>query len=235
MPSLETPERVLIVGAHPDDPDAAAGGSVAVWTDAGAAVWYVIVTSGDKGIPDDETDLKTFTETREQEQLASAEYLGAEGVTFLRLTDGEVFDTLELRERITLEIRRFRPDLVVTHDPLTRLYRQHPDHRAVGFATIHSVFPSSRLSTFFPEHAEHGYAPHSVSRMLLFASERPDTFVDIEPVMERKLEAMEMHVSQRIAFPGGVRARMRQRAEEAAALAGNGLALAESYLLVDMD
>jgi LmbE family N-acetylglucosaminyl deacetylase len=234
IPSLETPQRVLIVGAHPDDPDAFCGGSVATWTDSGAAVWYVVVTSGDKGVPDPETDIKTFTETRETEQLASAEYLGAEGVTFLRYTDGEVFDTMELRERITLEIRRFKPDLIVTHDPLTRLYRQHPDHRAVGFATLHSAFPSCRMSTFFPQHATDGYEPHVAGKVLLFATDKPDTFVDIEPVMERKLEALEMHVSQENAFPGGLRQRMRRRAEEAGALSGN-LSLAESYLFVDLE
>ncbi|MEX2426565.1 MAG: PIG-L family deacetylase, partial [Thermomicrobiaceae bacterium] len=187
VPSLESPERILIVGAHPDDPDAFCGGSVAAWTDAGAEVWYVVVTSGDKGVPDAETDVATFTETREQEQLTSAEYLGAQGVTFLRYIDGEVFDSLELRERITLEIRRFKPDLIISHDPLTRQYRQHPDHRAVGFAAIHSAFPSSHLTTFFPQHIEDGFETHVTPTMLLFGSERPDVFIDIGPTLERKL------------------------------------------------
>jgi LmbE family N-acetylglucosaminyl deacetylase len=231
MESFETPERVLIVGAHPDDPDAFCGGTVAAWSDVGVSIWYVVVTSGDKGIPEDESDLAKFTEVREQEQLASAEHLGAEGVTFLRLTDGEVFDTLELRERITLEIRRFKPDLIVTHDPLTRLYRQHPDHRAVGFATLHSAFPSSRLRTFFAHHAEEGYEPHVVERVLLFGSEQPDTFIDVKAVMERKIEALEMHVSQVDAFHGGARARFTQRAEEAGAQSGQ-YTLAEAYLSV---
>lgn len=233
MSALETPNRILIVGAHPDDPDAFCGGSVAAWADAGADVWYVVVTSGDKGVPDLETDVTSFTETREQEQLSSAEYLGAKGVTFLRYTDGEVFDSLELRERITLEIRRFKPDLIVTHDPLTRQYRQHPDHRAVGFAALHSAFPSCRLSTFFPHHLEEGFGAHVCEAMLLFGSDQPDMFVDIEAVMERKLEALEMHVSQQNAFPGGVRERMRQRAESIGHQSGQ-YKLAESFLFVDL-
>jgi LmbE family N-acetylglucosaminyl deacetylase len=233
MATFETPERVLIVGAHPDDPDAFCGGTVAVWSDAGTSIWYVVVTSGDKGVPDSEFDLETFTDIREQEQLASAELLGAEGVTFLRHTDGEVFDTLELRERITLEIRRFRPDLIITHDPLTRLYRQHPDHRAVGFATIHSAFPSSRLPTFFPHHIEEGHPPHVCRRMLLFASDQPDTFIDIEPVIERKIEALELHFSQEQAFQGGASVRFRQRAEEAGEQSET-FYLAEAFLAVDL-
>ncbi len=233
MQSLETPKRILIVGAHPDDPDAHCGGSVAAWTDAGAEIWYVVVTSGDKGVPDNETDVSAFTEIREQEQLNSAEYLGAKGVTFLRYTDGEVFDSLELRERITLEIRRFKPDLIVSHDPLTRQYRQHPDHRAVGFAVLHSAFPSSRLATFFPHHARDGFEPHVTEAMLLFGSDSPDVFIDIEMTMERKLEALEMHVSQENAFPGGVRSRMRQRAEEAGQQSGE-YSLAESFHFVQL-
>lgn len=233
VPSLETPERILIVGAHPDDPDAFCGGSVAAWTDAGAQIWYVVVTSGDKGVPDPETDVATFTEIREQEQLSSAEYLGAQGVTFLRYIDGEVFDSLELRERITLEIRRFKPDLIITHDPLTRQYRQHPDHRAVGFATIHSAFPSSHLTTFFPQHASEGVEPHVTRQLLLFGSDRPDTFIDIGATFERKIEALEMHVSQEAAFHGALRERMRMRAEDAGQVSGQ-YQLAEPFLFVDL-
>ncbi len=233
VPSLENPERILIVGAHPDDPDAFCGGSVAAWTDSGAEVWYVVVTSGDKGIPDTETDLETFTETREQEQLNSAEYLGAQGVTFLRYIDGEVFDSLELRERITLEIRRFKPDLIISHDPLTRNYRQHPDHRAVGFATIHSAFPSSHLPTFFPKHAEDGIEPHVTSNMLLFGSDQPDTFIDIGATFDRKIEALEMHVSQESAFHGELRERMQRRSATAGVESGE-YELAEAFLYVDL-
>jgi LmbE family N-acetylglucosaminyl deacetylase len=229
----KTPERILIVGAHPDDPDAFCGGSVATWSDAGAEIWYVVVTSGDKGVPDAETDVTTFTEIREQEQLNSAEYLGAQGVTFLRYIDGEVFDSLELRERITLEIRRFKPDLIVTHDPLTRQYRQHPDHRAVGFATIHSAFPTSHLPTFFPHHIEEGIDPHVTRHMLLFGSDQPDTFIDIGETFDRKIEALEMHVSQEAAFHGALRERMRHRAETAGQQSGQ-YELAESFLLVDL-
>jgi LmbE family N-acetylglucosaminyl deacetylase len=71
-------------------------------------------------------------------------------------------------------------------------------------------------------------------RALLFASDQPDTFVDIEPVIDRKLEALEMHVSQVSAFTGGVRQRMRQRAEEAGKQSGD-LNLAESYLVVNLE
>ncbi len=233
MKELPEASRILVVGAHPDDPDFACGGTVARWIAEGAAVRYVVVTSGDKGMPDPSLDPHVFTRTREAEQESSARLLGVEGVTFLRLTDGEVFDTLDLRRQLAAEMRRFRPDLIVTHDPLTRIYRQHPDHRAVGFATINAAFPSIRLATFFPEQAAQGLEPLDVHEMLLFGSDQPDTFFDIAPVFERKLEALTCHVSQVSAFPGGVFERVRGRAAEAGAPAG--LELAEAFLSVHME
>jgi LmbE family N-acetylglucosaminyl deacetylase len=233
LSELPAASRVMVVGAHPDDPDFACGGSVARWIASGAAVSYVVVTSGDKGMPDPSLDPLVFTRMREAEQEASAKLLGVEEVSFLRLTDGEVFDTLDLRRRLAAEMRRFRPDLIVTHDPLTRLYRQHPDHRAVGFATLNAAFPSIRLATFFPEQAAAGLAPHSVSAMLLFGSDRPDTYVDIAPLFDRKIEALQCHVSQASAFPGGLYERVRQRAAEAGAAAG--LELAEAFLSVVLE
>ncbi len=233
MSDLPNAARVMVVGAHPDDPDFACGGSVARWVAAGATVKYVVVTSGDKGMPDPTLDPLVFTRTREAEQEASAKLLGVEGVSFLRLIDGEVFDTLDLRRQLTAEIRGFRPDLIVTHDPLTRMYRQHPDHRAVGFATIHAAFPSTRLATFFPEQAAVGLAPHSVGEMLLFGSDQADTFIDIAPVFDRKIEALQRHVSQASAFPGGLQHRVRSRAAEAGAPAG--LELAEAFLAVHLE
>mgnify|MGYP001164749573 FL=1 len=226
-------ERVLIVGAHPDAPEFFCAGTVARWVAAGTIVHYVVVTSGDKGQPADWNENESFAAVREAEQLAAAQLLGVQGVTFLRLPDGEVFDTLTLRAQLTAEIRRFRPDIVLTHDPFTRLYRQHPDHRAVGAAALAAAFPASRLATFFPEQLAAGLQPHVVRTALLFGTERPDTFVDIAPVLERKLAALRCHVSQASAFPGGLETRVRSRAREAATPVG--LEFAEAFLWVDLE
>ena len=226
--------RVLFVGAHPDDPDAAAGGTVARLVAAGARVRYLVVTSGDKGAPNEElADPRFFIERREAEQRASAEHLGVEEVVFLRLRDGEVFDTLDLREKIVREIRRLQADLVITHDPLTRMLRQHPDHRAVGFATLAAVFPACRLASFFPEHQAEGLAPLDVHMLLLVGGDEANLWIDIAPAFERKIEALMLHESQASAFVGGVRGRMETRARRAGAPAGLELAEAFSYAWLD--
>lgn len=227
---------ILIVGAHPDDPDAFAAGTVARWTSAGARVRYLVVTSGDKGVPNDEiNDPTRFITMREEEQRRSATFLGADEVIFLRHRDGEVTDTLELRAQIVREIRRAKADLIVTHDPLTRMFRQHPDHRAVGFATLAAAFPSCRLASFFPEQIADGLEPHSVHMLLLAGGDPADwnLFVDISETFERKIAALALHESQASAFVGGLRPRMTQRAESMGAPAGFPLAEAFTFVWLD--
>jgi LmbE family N-acetylglucosaminyl deacetylase len=226
--------RVLVVGAHPDDPDAWCGGTVARWTASGARVRYLVVTSGDKGVPNDElADPSRFIAIREEEQRQSAALLGVEEVVYLHHHDGEVFDTLELRGQIVREIRRLEADLVVTHDPLTRMFRQHPDHRAVGFATMAAVFPACRLMSFYPEHAAEGLGPHSVHMLLLAGGNEPDLWVDISATFDQKLAALELHASQFSAFAGGLRFRMEKRAADMGAPAGLPLAEAFTYAWLD--
>jgi len=227
---------ILIVGAHPDDPDAFAAGTVARWTAAGARVRYLVVTSGDKGVPNDEiNDPTRFITMREEEQRRSAVLLGAEEVIFLRHRDGEVMDSLELRGQIVREIRRAKADLIVTHDPLTRMFRQHPDHRAVGFATLAAAFPSCRLASFYPEQIADGLEPHSVHMLLLGGGDPNDwnLFVDISETFERKIDALSLHESQASAFVGGPRSRMTQRAKDMGTPAG--LAMAEAFTFVWLD
>jgi LmbE family N-acetylglucosaminyl deacetylase len=220
-------KRILVVGAHPDDPDAFAAGTVARWTADGASVRYLVVTSGDKGIPDDAEDPAAWIAMREQEQIASARSLGVEQVEFLGFTDGEVFDSLALRARIVRTIRACKPDLVVTHDPFSTSFRWHPDHRAVGLATLAAVFPSCRLASFHPEQRAEGLEPHTVHMILAAGTDDPNLWVDISEKFDRKVEALRLHASQASAFVGGVESRMRRRAREAGAR--GGIELAEEF------
>ena len=48
MLDAEIPERALAVYGHPDDPEIAAGGTLARWADAGTTIWVVVTTRGDR-------------------------------------------------------------------------------------------------------------------------------------------------------------------------------------------
>ena len=180
--------RVLVVTAHPDDVDFGAAGTVATWTQAGIEVVYCIATSGDAGGYDD-TPRDRMAALREAEQRAAAKEVGVGDVRFLGYPDGRLTPSLELRRDISREIRRVRPDRVLTASPeiwWRRLGASHPDHRAVGEATVAAVYP------------EEGLAPWSVRELWLMAApdERVDHIVDTTDTVERKLAALRAHVSQ---------------------------------------
>src|SRR3954463_4392778 len=84
---LPEQKRVLLVAAHPDDPEFSSGGTVARWVRAGLEVIYVVATSGDKGTLDREMTGERLSNMREDEQRAAAARLGVKEVIFLRFPD----------------------------------------------------------------------------------------------------------------------------------------------------
>lgn len=194
-------ERVLCVAAHPDDIDFASAGTVAHWVDQGVEVAYLIVTRGDAGGFDD-TPRDRIPIVREAEQRAAAAALGVERVDFLDgYADGRVTSSLELRRDITMAIRRFRPDRILTNSPLRRWDRiagpSHPDHLAVGEATTCAVYPDARNEFAYPElRGAPGSQPWTVREVWYSGGPDPDHLVDITATYDRKLAALRAHVSQ---------------------------------------
>ena len=180
---LPTPERVLVVAAHPDDIEFGAAGTVARWIGEGAEVHYLLVTRGDKGSDDPAADVDALIVLREREQRAAAEEIGVAGVEFLDEPDGQVEPTLRLRERITHAIRAYRPEVVMTHDPtvlfVNNEWVNHPDHRAVGQAAIDAVFPTARDPLNFREHLDAGLEAWKVAELLLWSTNEANQIVDV--------------------------------------------------------
>ena len=197
---LPQPERVLVVAAHPDDAEFGAGGTVARWTRAGVAVRYLVVTRGDKGTDDLTATSADLAVKREAEQRAAAVELGVAGVDFLDEPDGQVTESLQLRERITYAIRRFQPEIVMTHDPtvvfVNNEWVNHADHRAVGIVTVDSVFPTARDRLNFPEHEAAGLEPWKVAELFLWSTNEANQFVDIADTLDTKVAALRHHASQ---------------------------------------
>ncbi|GAC1435111.1 MAG: PIG-L family deacetylase [Chloroflexota bacterium] len=218
---------LLVVGAHPDDTEFAAGGTIAVFTEAGQAVHYAVLTNGSKGTKDRALAGSRLVELRRDEQRAAGTALGvvADNIHFLEQTDGELVNSPELRVSLARLIRRIRPHVLAGHDPW-RPYQLHPDHRAAGFATTDAMV-AARDHLYVPElwAAEH-LEPYDVPEIWLFGAEVADHWVDISTTFERKLAAIRCHVTQ-VRDPEGLATRMR----EGAARVGEarGLAFAEAY------
>jgi LmbE family N-acetylglucosaminyl deacetylase len=218
----------LAFGAHPDDVELQAGGTLAAWAREGVRVELACFTSGEKGSHDPGADPEEIGRVRREEARAAGGQLGAGGVHFLGATDGELEATLALRVAVARLVRRVRPDVVLGHDPWRR-WLLHPDHRAAGLLTVDGVI-AARDPLYAPELAAEGLTAHRPHSILLFGTDAPDEVVDISATIDAKLAALRAHASQIVDQADLDR---RVRTWNAAIGADFGLPLAEAFHLLD--
>lgn len=165
--------RALVLVAHPDDPEYGMAAAVAEWIAAGKEVSYVLATRGEAGIaglaPADSGPLRV------QEQLRACARVGVTDLVFLDHPDGRIEEGLALRRDFAREIRRVRPDLVLT---LNHLDEWGPgrwnsaDHRAVGRAVLDAVGDADN-EWIFPELLLEERLPRHKTRRVAVMSPRP--------------------------------------------------------------
>lgn len=204
--------RVLVIAAHPDDVDFGSAGTIAQWTDAGLAVSYCIVTSGEAGGSDRSVSRADMVVIRQAEQTAAAKLVGVDDLHFLGYPDGQVEPSLRLRRDLARIIRLLRPDRVVCPSPERNYARpgvSHPDHRAVGSAALDAVYPDARNPFAFGELlTKERLEPWTVREVWIAGSPAADRYVDVTDTFARKIAALRCHVSQ-ISDPDGLEKRLR--------------------------
>jgi LmbE family N-acetylglucosaminyl deacetylase len=207
-------KTILVMLAHPDDPDFFCGATIARWARAGHKVVYRLFTRGDKGSNDPNIPPHKLAILREKEQRSAAEILGVESVEFLDYRDGELIPSLNARKDVVRTIRQIRPDILVTSDPthyfVRDTYLNHPDHRIAGQIVLEGYFPAAGTPMFFPELAAEGLQPHSVKEIWISLAEKPNVKIDITDTWNLKLLALKEHKSQ-IGDPLAFEERMKTR------------------------
>src|SRR3990172_877793 len=108
----EKPQKILVILAHPDDPEFFCGATLARWVKAGHEIHYVLLTNGNKGGGAELTP-DQLRGIRQEEQQNAAAVIGARSVRFLDLEDGFLVPSLELRREIVRILRREKPDILV--------------------------------------------------------------------------------------------------------------------------
>lgn len=201
MSPLEDREvaRILVITAHPDDVEFAAGGTIAGWTDRGIDVSYCIVTDGDAGGFDPSIPRTEIPGIRRAEQEAAAEVLGVRNLHFLGYPDGRLTVSLDLRRDLSRVIRQVRPQRVLCSSPQRnwdRIYANHPDHLAAGEAALCAVYPDARNDFAFPELLDEGLTGHAVPEVWVMGGPDPDVYVDTTDQLYRKVKALLCHASQ---------------------------------------
>jgi len=211
----DSSQRILVILAHPDDPEFFCGATITRWVMAGHHVIYCLLTCGEKGTKDLTLESNELCCIRQNEQRAAATVLGVEEVNFLNHPDGYLVPDINLRRDITRVIRTIRPDILVTCDPQTLFTLNaglnHPDHRAAGQATLDAVFPSTRDHLSFIElWKDEKLEPHVVKEVWVCGTLQPDVVLDVTETWETKILALFEHKSQ-IGDPEKFAERMRNR------------------------
>ena len=184
---------LLIIGAHPDDPDIRAGGLACACAETGHDVRLVSMTDGRGGHHQQRGE--ELVQRRTAEATAAAETAGATEYRVLDHADGRLRPTVENQEEVIRLIREVDPDLVLTHRPND----YHPDHRytsqlvrdAAYMVTVPNVCPDVPALESNPVFA---YVTDSFERPYPFT---PDVVVPIdEELVERKYDMLDCHESQ---------------------------------------
>lgn len=206
-------KRVLVIVAHPDDADFICAGTAVQMARQGLEVTYMVLTNGDKGNHNPEITRNQLIAMRKIEQRKAAELCGVKEVLFMGEEDGFLQSTRAIRKRVTREIRRIRPELIISTNPDRYFvgdgYINHPDHRNAGLIAIEAIFPAADNPMFYPDMADEGYHPHKIKYLYVHGHEQPTLRVDITADIETKIEAILSHHSQ-FSDPEGAKKRWRE-------------------------
>jgi len=241
---MDSKKILLAVGAHPDDIDFGASGTVAKLVNEGWDAYYVICTDGSKGSSDPKMTPEHLIETRKKEQIAAGKVLGLKDIFFLQHCDTELIPDQILKEELVRIIRTIRPNLVIGLDPtfyfsmepyFGRDYHfvNHTDHRATAVATMDAVFPLSRDRLTFPLHEQEGLQSHRVEELWIvnWGCKKPDHIVDITGNIEKKLQALSEHHSQ---FDDSHEMKERVKSRAKIHADGEDFEFAESFIRLKM-
>jgi LmbE family N-acetylglucosaminyl deacetylase len=203
--------RVIAFGAHPDDCDIRAAGTAARFAALGHKVKFVAVTNGDAGHQSEGGG--ALAKRRAAELEESGRRLGIEYIT-LDNHDGELLPTIPVRNQVIREIRKWNADIVLAPRPND----YHPDHRYTGVLVQDAAYmvvvpniapdtPALRKNPVFLYFEDHFQKP---------APFRPDVAISIDEVFQKKIDALDAHVSQFYEWLPWVDGRLEQVPKDAA-------------------
>lgn len=187
----DKPLKIMMIGAHPDDCDIKAGGTAALYVSLGHQVKFLSITNGDAGHMEQGGGI--LSKRRYQETQEVAKRLGIQ-YDVLDNHDGELLPTLDIRLDVIRKIREWDADVVISH----RTNDYHPDHRYTGILVQDAAFmvgvpniaadtPPLRKNPVFLYYQDNFKKPNPFE---------PTIVVDITPVIDQKINALDAHVSQ---------------------------------------
>jgi LmbE family N-acetylglucosaminyl deacetylase len=172
--------KVLVAGAHPDDPESSSGGTMALYADAGHEVVSLYLTRGEAGIRGKSHEEAAQIRTAEAE--AACKILNARAV-FLTQIDGATELNADRYNEAWKVIRDERPDILITHWPID----SHRDHRIISMLMYDTWLHAKKKFELFYFEVESGQQTQHFA---------PTHYVDISSTEDRKRRACYAHPSQ---------------------------------------
>lgn len=160
--------RILAIGAHPDDIEAGCGGTLIKYARGGHRVFLMVMTEGEQG---------ANRGVRKREQEKAAKFLRSEKVYWGGYADTEVPLDRKLIKKIELVVKEVQPHFIFVHHPDDT----HQDHRHLAMSTITATRYTKNV-LFYEGPTSQNFSP--------------TVYVDIDNVVDDKLEALQAHISQ---------------------------------------
>ena len=187
------PGKVLVIGAHPDDFEIAAGASIAKLHDAGFKVHALVLSHGERG---------GNADSRLTEAEIGAQFLELDGVQVMNFQDTQMqSQSVEIVNAIEKSIREFEPDMIFTHSR----HDLHQDHQTVYESTLRAA--RDRRTTILC------YESPSVTDEFV-----PIYYIDVCGYVDVKIEAIRKHWDQHkkpYMNPDLIRSKMNFRGNQA--------------------
>ncbi|TCZ78432.1 PIG-L family deacetylase [Paenibacillus albiflavus] len=179
--------NVIVIAAHPDEPEEYAAGTAALYAELGHRVKFLTLTNGDIGHYNYKGP--ELAKRRHGEALLAAERLGVQEYTIWDISDGWLVPSLENRDKVVAHIREWDADVVITFHGNGG---GHFDNRNAG-----------RIVREAAEHIASGAAEDSKQPLFLLMPDfsarsiyKADLAIDITSVLEKKLLGCDAHASQ---------------------------------------
>lgn len=186
-------KKILAIGAHSDDIEFYAGGTLAKAVANGDEVYFLIATDGCFGAHDS-ISKSVLVKKRKLEQIKAAEHLGVNSLSWLEFADCGLEECVsELKRQLTRQILRLMPDVVYSFDPYYQHIAHedfHPDHRVLAHAVLDVLLIDATLPA---RGGVNGFRPEIV----LFNAYEPNVTIDVSDYSYKKIAALEAFGSQK--------------------------------------
>lgn len=193
LPRIESFERCLFVGPHPDDVEMGCAPTLIKLARAGKETRIVVATDGSMGARDADGAGPELAARRRLEAQASARLLGAADPVFLPFTDGGLYGVEELAGALATEMVKTRPQLVFAPDP-DLASECHMDHLKTGLAVKMAMFMAPFPAMMRRLGVEGSWQPEALA---FYYTDRPNSYVSITARdLRLQAEALRLHQSQ---------------------------------------